>query len=114
MIIAVDFDGTLCDDSKFPLIGKERLEVINWVKNQKQLGNQIILWTCREGQYLIDAIEWCKKRGLYFDSINENIPFLKYNLFGQHKILADIYLDDKARSINEIIKLQKIEDFVRS
>ena len=37
MIIAVDFDGTLCDESEFPKIGKPRQDIINWVKLQKTL-----------------------------------------------------------------------------
>ena len=33
-IIAADFDGKLCERKKFPLIGKPKLELIEWLKAQ--------------------------------------------------------------------------------
>ena len=35
MIYAVDFDGTLCE-SKFPLIGKPNISLIEFLKTEKQ------------------------------------------------------------------------------
>ncbi len=95
MIIAVDFDGTLCLDT-YPEIGEARVKVVEWVKEQQKLGYKIILWTCREGHLLERAVKWAGERGIVFDAVNENIPELKYMYVGQHKIVADMYLDDKA------------------
>ncbi len=102
MVIAVDFDGTLCED-KFPHIGKET-EVFQYVKILKGLGCKIILYTCRSKKNLENAINWCKDRGLTFDAINEN---LKENIaeYGgdTRKVWANVYLEDKAMINSENI-----------
>lgn len=96
MIIAVDFDGTLCEH-KFPNIGKANIEVINLIKKFKSQGHQIILWTCRDGIYLEDAVKWCKNKfGIYFDAINDNVQEVKDKFVKvSNKIYADIYIDDR-------------------
>ena len=114
MILAIDFDGTLCIDINNPeKVGEPKPEVISWVKTQKQLGHKLILWTCREGMVLLDAVKFCASHGLQFDAINENIPEARYNYLGQHKVIADLYLDDKAGNIKDIIKLVDAKDFVK-
>ena len=94
-IIAVDFDDTLFTDA-YPDIGTPILRVIEWCKEQRKLGNILILWTCREGIPLEQAIDACKEFGLEFDYVNENA---KENLERTHndsrKIGADIYVDDR-------------------
>ena len=45
-IIAVDFDGTLCEN-KYPEVGEPRRNVIDYVKTRREHGDKIILWTCR-------------------------------------------------------------------
>ena len=72
-IIAVDFDGTLCTDC-FPDIGQPNTALIELLQGLKQQGRQIILWTCRCGKQLEEAVEWCRKRELEFDAVNENLP----------------------------------------
>ena len=111
-ILAVDFDGTLCDD-KFPRIGAERPEVIEWVKKQYRYGHKLVLWTCREGQSLMEAYDWCCARGILFTAVNENVPELKFCEYGHHKIVADIYIDDKAGNISDLLQLQDIDNFVK-
>ncbi len=110
MIIAIDYDGTLCED-KYPQIGEPKLQVIEWVKNQRKAGHKLILWTCREGQVLVDAVNWCYKHGIEFDAINENIPETKYLYVGKSKIIADIYLDDKALKVGDVDALPNAEQF---
>ncbi|MDR0696869.1 MAG: hypothetical protein LBF68_04950 [Christensenellaceae bacterium] len=94
--IAVDFDGTLCSNA-YPDIGDPIENVIKFIKTRKADGACIILWTCRCGELLKSAIEWCEKQGITFDYINTNT---KENvaLFGNdpRKIFADLYIDDKA------------------
>lgn len=95
-IIAVDFDGTLCE-RKYPDIGAPITPVIEYVKERKAAGDIIILWTCRVGEYLAYAVEWCKRQGLTFDYINENAPERVGQYGGDtRKISADEYIDDKA------------------
>jgi len=69
-VIAVDFDGTLCE-SKYPDIGEPALELINILKECRECGHKIILWTCRSGELLNNAIEFCKSYGLEFDAVND-------------------------------------------
>lgn len=67
-IIAVDFDGALCF-SKWPECGEPNQALINYLKKWKSDGNKLILWTCRAGEALAKAVEWCKKQNLYFQTI---------------------------------------------
>lgn len=94
-VIAVDFDGTLCENH-WPDIGAPNVEVINYIKCQKLAGSKIILWTCRTDGDLKNALTWCKKQGLEFDAVNSNIPEA-IELYGSdsRKIYADEYIDDK-------------------
>lgn len=96
MIIAVDFDGTLCKDA-YPNIGEEKEEVINYIKFAKASGDKIILWTCRKGKQLKQAVKWCKERGIEFDAVNKNLKeHIKKMKGDTRKVYADIYIDDKA------------------
>lgn len=95
-IIAVDFDGTLCAN-KYPEIGEPNKVLINYLKNSKEYGDKIILWTCRSNDLLEKAVEWCSENGLEFDAVNNNLPEI-IEEFGSdtRKIYADEYIDDKA------------------
>ena len=96
--VAIDFDGTLCEN-KFPEIGKANEAVIAAAKQRKSDGWGLILYTCRVGQRLEEAVNWCKERGLEFDAINESLPDW-IEVFGGRPIkpAATEYWDD--RSIN--------------
>lgn len=72
-IIAVDFDGTLCEN-KWPEIGAANDELIEYLKKRQASGDKIILWTCRVGELLQQAVRFCYNRGLIFDAVNENLP----------------------------------------
>lgn len=93
-ILAVDFDGTLCESS-FPKIGKPNMKSIQYVLNKKKNGWKIILWTCRVGEKLEEAIKWSKEMGIEYDAINENLDSV-LNMYGgdSRKITATEYLDD--------------------
>ena len=95
-IIAVDFDGTLCEN-RFPEIGKPNFVLIEGLRELRRAGNKIILWTCRVDHWLEEAVGWCKALGLEFDEVNNNLPE-KIEKWGNdtRKIYADIYIDDKA------------------
>lgn len=95
-IIAVDFDGTLCENA-WPGIGPARAGVIDYVLWQQATGAKIILWTNRRGEKLAEAVRWCAARGLAFDAVNENLPEI-IDAFGgdTRKVFAHEYLDDRA------------------
>lgn len=98
-IIAVDFDGCLCGNA-WPEIGEPNKALIGSLRDSAARGDKLILWTCREGEQLARAVEWCKAQGLEFDAVNANLPEMNA-LYGNdsRKIGADLYLDDKARMI---------------
>lgn len=99
-IIACDFDGTICQN-KYPEIGEPKISVIEQLKAQKELGTAIILWSCREGKMLEDAIEWCKQFGLIFDAVNENISETRtWMEVSSRKVYATEYWDDRAVKID--------------
>lgn len=102
MIIAVDFDGTLVEH-RYPLIGDVLFDQITKITSfqylnlmREKFDAKIILWTCREGKELKEAIDFSQKHGVVFNAINENIndDLTKYNL-ALRKIYADIYIDDR-------------------
>lgn len=96
MIYAVDFDGTLCED-KYPEIGDPRLDIIENLKEKRDHGEKLILWTCRVDERLAEAVKWCAGYGLFFDAVNENIPE-NVSEYGNdcRKVYADYYIDDRA------------------
>lgn len=95
-IIAVDFDGTLCF-SEWPALGEPNTVLIEYLKQWKQNGNKLILWTCRAGEALENAVSWCEHQQLEFDAINDNLPEIveKYGN-NSRKITCDYYIDDRA------------------
>lgn len=99
MIYAVDFDGCLCRNA-YPDIGEPNVPVIEHLKALQKKGNHVILWTCRSGEHLEAAVQWCAKAGLVFDAVNDNLPMM-VEAFGSNprKVYADQYLDDKAITI---------------
>lgn len=111
-ILAVDFDGTLVTD-KYPMIGEVKLEVWKAVYRAREEGYKIILWTCRTGEQLKDAVEFCANRGLHFDAINDNLDEVKVIYKDNaRKVFADIYLDDRAAFVynNQVNPLELLQE----
>lgn len=103
--IAVDFDGTLCTDA-YPAAEHLDTKGLDIVKRFQAAGGRIILWTCRYGKALEDAVSLCKANGLVFDSVNFNSDLQLQTWkevcqehqreFGTSpKVYADLYIDDK-------------------
>lgn len=102
MKIAVDFDNTIAS-TVYPVILAPRLEVIRGLKKLKAEGHTIILWTCRKGKALEDAVAFCKEYGLEFDAVNESTKEDVKKWGGDtRKIWADIYIDDRAINPEDI------------
>lgn len=101
-IVAVDFDGTLCENA-FPAIGAPKQDIINTIKEYQSFGWKIILWTCRNYDSLTEAVEWCRKHGLEFDAVNQNLPEVQ-EMFGgdTRKVFANVYIDDRNVLLKEI------------
>lgn len=71
--IAIDFDGCLCEND-WPEIGAPHMDVITAAIDEKKNGAALILWTCRVGERLGEAVAWCAGFGLEFDAVNANLP----------------------------------------
>jgi hypothetical protein len=94
MIIAVDFDGTIVEQD-YPNIGREIPFAIIALRKLMEQGHRLILWTCRSGKELNDAIEFCKSKGVEFYAVNENYPGEPCDENTSRKIKADLFIDDK-------------------
>ena len=93
MIIAVDYDHTL-DFAGWPNVGNLDMDRVNKLIECKKNGHQLILWTCRSGKELDDAVNLLKENGLEFDAVNKNVK--QYAHFESPKIVANVYIDDAA------------------
>ena len=116
LILCVDFDGTIVQDA-FPNIGEPRqgrfhrtfLEDLIYLQKK---GHKIILWTCREGEYLEQAVAFCKERGLEFDAVNDDLEEVKQKYTDKleiwrasgraRKVFANYYIDDRAVGLGDL------------
>ena len=95
MILAVDFDGTLYDGSQ------ANVGLINRLKVSQKQGDIVILWTCRDGKRLTEALTTLARYGFKPNLVNQNAPQTIMALgYDPRKILADVYIDDKAIKVN--------------
>lgn len=113
MIIAVDFDGILCED-KFPEIGEPNYEMIHLVRQLMDQGHEVILWTSRVEDRLQEAVDWCEDRGLHFTVVNEGAPsnLGKYPT-NPRKIYANIYIDDHNPEFMHMIRTEGWKEATR-
>ena len=116
LILCVDFDGTIVQDA-FPNIGEPRqgrfhrtfLEDLIYLQKK---GHKIILWTCREGEHLEQAVAFCKERGLVFDAVNDDLEEVKQKYTDKleiwresgraRKVFANYYIDDRAVGLGDL------------
>ena len=95
MTIAIDFDGTIVTHA-YPEIGKPIPFAIDTLKKlQQEDHHQLILWTCREGELLQEAIDYCASRGLEFYAVNSNFPEETSDIVRARKLEADLFIDDR-------------------
>jgi len=100
--IAIDFDGCLCSEN-WPGIGVPNWDIISEAKREQKDGAALILWTCREGKLLAEAVEACRNWGLVFDAVNESTPEWIAAWGGDtRKVGATEYWDDRAANIDDI------------
>lgn len=89
--IAVDFDGTICTH-QYPNIGLP-IGAFPVLKLLQKAGARLILDTMRSGEYLQQAIRWCKENGIEFYSIGKDKG--QENWTSSNKCHADISIDDR-------------------
>lgn len=113
MIIAVDFDGTLCSNA-FPDIGEPYWDIIAALRALKENTEcTLILWTCRVGDRLREAVDWCDDHGLHFDEVNNNHS-KNVDDFGTNprKVFADLYIDDKSIGYSRTKAVEFIKNLI--
>lgn len=95
MIIAVDFDGTICRGT-YPAIEGEQPYAAEVMRKLKADGHYLILWTCRCGDRLEEALNWLLEHDIPIDRINAHEPG-NLALYGDNarKVYAHCYIDDK-------------------
>lgn len=116
LVIAVDFDGTITNEGSMtteePTIRDNCAEVLNRLSED---GVKLILWTCRSGNALTEALDFLDQNGLLelFDTVNEQLPEV-IELFEETgvKVGADLYIDDK--NIMYKVDWKEIEKFIYS
>jgi len=94
LIIAIDFDGTIVEDA-YPRIGEPLMFAIETIKTLQSKGHRLILWTCRNGKKLQEAVDFCEKKGITFYAINKNYPEEDSDEKSSRKIYADVFVDDR-------------------
>ena len=105
--VAIDFDNTITINSTYEKTGTLNPVAAEYIKKLKEIGCKLILWTCREGQDLDEAINLIHEWNLPFDYINE------YPLRGNSKkVNVDFYIDDK--SYIEPICWQEILQYIKN
>jgi len=59
--------------------------------------HQLILWSCREGELLQQAIDWCHERGVDFYAVNRDFPEedIERNQHFSRKLKVDLFIDDR-------------------
>lgn len=94
---AIDFDGTIAYDA-YPNIGKLIPGAKETMAKIKELGGEIVIWTCRTHQAKEDAKKFLDDNGIIYDKFNEPFDANVNEYGGDHarKIFADVYIDDRS------------------
>lgn len=112
-VIALDFDGTLCENA-WPGIGDPKWAVIRAAQEEQRQGALLILWTTREGPELEQALAWCEYVGLRLDGVNTSAQCWKDAYQNDpRKIGATEYWDDRAVDVATIETRQMLKEETR-
>jgi len=108
-VIAIDFDGTIADDSNFPIIG-------NMLPNAKEVITElsktykIVINSCRTSKMFNDHP---KRNTMVKDMIkwldDNKIPYDRINMGDEGKVVATLHIDNRALRFNGDWK-QTLED----
>lgn len=101
-IVAVDFDCTIAVNDAYPFAGRPNMTAIKILREYRRRGNKLILWTCRVGEALQNALDMCAEHGLEFDAVNDNLASAtrawreRYpGIAMSRKVYAEMYIDDR-------------------
>ena len=82
------------------ILVRRKKMLLHTYERRKKDGWMVILWTNRTGKHLKEAVEWCHKKDIHLDAVNENPAHTKLwiqmsGIEESQKIFADEYLDNK-------------------
>lgn len=104
VIIAVDVDDTILP---YKTATQEECDkVINLLKDCRGVGAYIILYTCRNGDGIEEALKYCESKHLSIDAANKNPPGVDLTWGHTAKPYANIFLDDRAGLTENIARLE--------
>ena len=116
MIIAVDFDGTLVRQ-EFPNIGPEAPNAFRVLRRLQADGHKLILYTmrsdCLKRNYLQEAVDYCRERGIEFWGVNRNPDQISWTT--SPKVYAQVYIDDLAIGVpikDGVVDWDAVEDLL--
>ena len=103
IIVAVDYDDTIAKD------GVITPEGAGYIRQLSQMPIVLVLWTCRHGQNLKEALTQLQEAGLEFDYINDTDGMR----CDGRKINADLYIDDKnPGGVQWELAFERIEELI--
>lgn len=91
-IIAVDFDGTIVDH-RYPQIGKLK-KGVKEALTELIKRNDIVIYSCRNNSTVDPTCQTMRNMVLFL--AQNKIPYTKIDLGLHGKVVADLYIDDKA------------------
>lgn len=92
-IIAVDFDGTIVEH-RYPKIGNPVPLAVVTLRELKNAGHRIIIYTMRSSIQLQEALDWLKEWDFVPWAINKNPQQETWT--ASPKVYAHFYIDDAA------------------
>jgi hypothetical protein len=90
MKIAIDFDGTVVTH-EYPIVGRD-IGAIPILKKLLKERHELFLWTMRDGDTLLDAVNWFLGNGIQLTGINTNRNQSVWTK--SPKLYAELYIDD--------------------
>lgn len=98
-VIAIDFDNTITEQSDYPITGKIRPQIKPFLEKCNDIGCTCVLNTCRNGKHFREALVALKQAEIYdlfnWKYLEDTSHFGRYG-----KLLANIYIDDRAFMFN--------------
>lgn len=101
-IIGVDFDGTVVDH-RYPEIGANVPDAVDFLKLLADAGADIILWTMRSDLFLDDATAWFEREGIPLFGVNRNPE--QHTWSNSQKAYCNVYVDDAALGVPLLINV---------
>lgn len=106
--VAVDLDDTLAKKKKgSKKIGKVIKRIRKKLHKYQKAGFRIIIWTVRGDANEIK--DWCHEHDVPFDYVNSNPDQPKDS---SQKIIADVYIDDRAVNPDDDDFDEKVDDLI--